>query len=65
MKDQSIIKHLIIIFAVIFFWGSVAFCFSGEYLIAIIFFIFFIFLRMEYEKIRKDDQQRQAENEHE
>jgi preprotein translocase subunit SecG len=65
MKYQNIIKHLTIIFAVISFWVSIAFFFSNEYSIVIIFFIFFIVLRIEYGKIRKSEEQEQSENEHE
>lgn len=65
MKYQNIIKHLTIIFAVISFWGSIAFFFSEKYPIAIIFFILFIILRIEYEKMIKNEEREQSENEHE
>lgn len=64
MKDQSIIKYLIIAFAMIFFWGSAILFFYSKYLIAVIFFIILIFFHINYEKIRKRDEAKKLE-EHE
>jgi predicted membrane protein len=60
------IKYLVALFSLAFFWAALWFFFSkGKTLVAAICFIIFIALYVLFEKLRKKDEQKRAEEDDE